>query len=135
MDSIKQVIVCRKDLNMRKGKIAAQVAHASMMFIVKNASIFPNNSVESLPWTFHQLLTDAQREWLANSFVKVVAYVASEAALLALIDQAREAGITVHPVIDEGRTEFKGVPTLTCAAFGPDVGSKLDPVTGHLPLL
>ena len=27
---VKQVIIFRRDLNMRKGKIAAQVAHASM---------------------------------------------------------------------------------------------------------
>ena len=32
---IKQVIVMRTDLNMRKGKMIAQGAHASMMFIVK----------------------------------------------------------------------------------------------------
>jgi hypothetical protein len=34
--NIKQVIVVRRDLNMRKGKLAAQVAHASMKFLIDN---------------------------------------------------------------------------------------------------
>ena len=32
--TIKQVIVMRNDLNMRKGKMVAQGAHASIMFLV-----------------------------------------------------------------------------------------------------
>ena len=40
--SIKQVIVMRKDLNMRKGKIAAQAGHACVAALVKAASV--NNS-------------------------------------------------------------------------------------------
>ena len=36
MGEIKQVIVVRRDLSMRKGKIAAQVAHASMKFLIDN---------------------------------------------------------------------------------------------------
>ena len=33
MDDVKMVIVMRTDLNMRKGKMMAQSAHAAMMFI------------------------------------------------------------------------------------------------------
>ena len=36
MNAVKQVIVVRRDLNMRKGKLAAQVAHASMKFLIDN---------------------------------------------------------------------------------------------------
>lgn len=34
MNEIKQVIVMRTDLNMRKGKMIAQGAHASMKFLL-----------------------------------------------------------------------------------------------------
>jgi hypothetical protein len=39
-DGIKQVIVIRKDLKMRRGKECAQAAHASMAFITRRLS-FP----------------------------------------------------------------------------------------------
>ena len=34
MEKVKQVIVFRKDLNVRKGKFASQVAHASLAVIL-----------------------------------------------------------------------------------------------------
>ena len=37
MSDVKQVIVMRKDLKMRRGKEIAQGAHASMAFLAKKA--------------------------------------------------------------------------------------------------
>jgi len=122
----KMIICVRKDLNMRKGKIAAQVAHASMSFLVKG------NLAGAV---LHKELSDVESAWLSGSFTKIVAYVNSEAELLALIQAGEAAGIEVHAIHDNGLTEFHGVKTLTCAAFGPDLPEILDPITGHLPLL
>lgn len=129
---IKQVIVVRKDLNMRKGKIAAQVAHASMSFIVKGAEIEPVLGGE---FVLLQTISRQAFEWLSANFVKIVASVNSQAELEALIEKGREAGLDVHPIWDNGLTEFHGVSTLTCAAFGPDEVEKVDAVTRGLPLL
>ena len=131
---IKQVIVVRKDLNMRKGKIAAQVAHAAMMFLVTKMyrTVLGNQEWHS---RFDTFVTDVQRQWLEGQFTKVVPYCNSEAELRDLIQKAQDAGIVVHECMDNGLTEFHGVKTLTCAAFGPDLPSVLDPITGHLSLL
>lgn len=131
----KQVIVVRKDLNMRKGKLAAQVAHASMAFLTHQLRHEPGEANEYGCYRYEIWLQSRTREWLNSSFAKVVVSVDSEEELRDLIAQAREALITVHEIIDSGRTEFHGVPTLTCAAFGPDIPAKLDPITGQLKLL
>jgi len=117
----------RKDLNMRKGKIAAQVAHAAMKFLC--------DIVDERTARITRDFTPAEKEWLGGAFAKVVLYVDSEQEMLDLIQHGYSAGVTTKKIVDAGRTEFHGVPTMTCVAFGPDESHKLDPITGHLKLL
>lgn len=128
MIETKQVIVVRKDLNMRKGKIAAQVAHASMKFLIDN-----NESDRGDELVIR--LTPTEALWINDKFTKVVVGVDSEEALKTLIFKAELQGIEVHSIIDSGKTEFNGIPTLTCAAFGPWESSDLDKITGNLKLM
>lgn len=126
--NVKQVIVVRKDLNMRKGKIAAQVAHASMKFLFDN-----NESIRGDE--LYVKLNQDEAMWATGSFTKVVCGIESEDALKSLIMKAEMGGIECHPIIDAGRTEFGGQPTLTCAAFGPASESELNEITGKLKLI
>lgn len=133
----KQVIVVRHDLKMRKGKVAAQVAHASMKIIldlmgeVAPPSIGPNNTELSLVLDND----DPLLLWIDGVFAKIVARVESEEELLEIERKAREAGIRTALITDAGRTEFHGVPTNTCVAIGPDDPKKIDKITGHLKLI
>ena len=127
MADYKMVIVVRKDLNMRKGKIGAQCGHAAELFLIEGYT--PGSDT----LTVH--LTPPMIAWLGNMITKAVVSVNSEQELLDLIEQGKRAGIDVRSVTDAGVTEFHGVPTLTCAAFGPDDVQKINHVTGHLPLL
>lgn len=136
---VKQVIVVRKDLNMRKGKIAAQVAHASMkiffdrMVINKNiqTSIF-RDEVQGVI----SPLTPAMLEWMNHGlFTKIVVSVDSEHELFEIKAKADRAGIPTALITDAGKTEFDGVPTNTCVAIGPDDSEKIDAITGDLKLL
>lgn len=132
-------MVIRKDLNMRKGKIAAQAAHASMKWIIDSIKD-SKNQVLSLPEGTHAgvlIWTEgtAVADWLEGSFTKITVAVNSEAELLAVYETAKAEGIIASLIQDEGRTEFGGVPTHTAVAIGPDWSEKIDPITGHLALL
>lgn len=132
MSKPKQVIVMRKDLNMRKGKMVAQGAHASMAVLLNLA--VPVTQGES-KWLHLSLNRDALTEWIEGAFTKVCVSVSSEQELLDVVQKAKEAGLLAALITDSGLTEFNGVPTNTCAAIGPDYPDKLDPITGHLSLL
>lgn len=130
----KQVIVVRHDLSMRKGKVAAQVAHASMKVILDlmDRQII-SKTFDQSRMVLHK--DDPLSIWMRGSFAKVVVRVNSLEELLEVRDNASKAGVRHALIVDAGRTEFHGVPTPTCVAVGPDYPDKVDPITGHLQLL
>lgn len=132
----------RKDLNMRKGKMIAQGAHASMKVILDMMS------KQMLPTTLNCSWEDdvevrsltlpngsALQNWLKGSFTKVCVSVDSEDELLELFKKASLSELPTSLIIDAGLTEFDGVPTHTCIAIGPAWDKEIDKITGHLKLL
>lgn len=140
---IKQVIVIRKDLNMRLGKSCAQAAHASMMFLTEEVrkNLAANDSVHCTDPDccgdyLHELdFSEEEREWINGSFTKICVGVGSEEELLEIEARAKFAGLIVHVVTDKGLTEFHNTPTKTCLAIGPANAEDIDKITGHLRLL
>lgn len=139
MYSAKQVIVMRKDLQMRKGKIAAQAGHACVEAVLR--AIVRDGLME------HVVLTDGQIEvtpcegvdapilhWFADGEAKICVYVNSEEELLALHQRVTEAGHISALIQDAGFTEFHGEPTFTCLAIEPLSRDVVDTFTGTLPL-
>lgn len=117
MTKLQQVIVIRKDLNMRKGKMVAQGAHASMKAVLENQQDYRVKS------------------WLSDKFTKICVSVDSEDELLLVYGKAKLSGFICALIEDSGLTEFDGVSTLTCCAIGPAKKEELQSITGHLKLL
>lgn len=141
----KQMIVMRRDLKMRKGKIAAQAGHACveavLMALAREHRLdqvrLATAEDGSPTWVYldsdgtpHTALSD----WFDAGVAKVCVYVDSEEALLDIADQGRERGFAVALIRDAGLTEFHGKATYTCLAFEPLRAEDVDPITGELPL-
>lgn len=129
---VKQVIVMRKDLNMRKGKMIAQGAHASLAAVLNQGQYYI--SVDE-PHRLDIPLEGPLQEWLEDKFTKICVYVESESELIEVYEEAKKAGLICAMIRDAGLTEFGGVPTLTCCAIGPANKEDVDKITGHLKLL
>jgi len=121
MSRIKQVLIVRKDLKMRRGKENAQCSHASQAFMVKS---YLNGGKPS---------KDAVK-WYADGQTKICVWVNSEKELLDIFQEAKNLGLDSHIITDAGHTEFNGVPTKTVVAIGPNSEDKINKITGHLPL-
>lgn len=112
---MKQVIIIRKDLDMGKGKLAAQTAHASLDAALK-------------------LDRDLVEEWVTNGAKKIVVKVDNEKALRDIVSRAKREKLPVSIIKDAGHTQVeKG--TTTAAAIGPAEERKVDRITGKLKLL
>jgi len=112
----KLAVVVRADLDMGRGKIAAQVAHAAV------AAVLANLGTDDLAW------------WLRDGQPKVVLKVTSAEVLEDVIQRAEAAGLPVELVNDAGRTQV-APGTLTCCAVGPAESQRIDAITAGLPLL
>jgi peptidyl-tRNA hydrolase, PTH2 family len=118
---VKQVIVLRRDLNMRLGKAVAQGAHASMMWLLGDADALG--------------VANDLAAWARTGMTKICVRADSEMQLLELHKKAVELGLRSYYVVDAGRTEFHGEPTFTALAVGPGPEELVDQVTGGLKLL
>lgn len=139
MDKPKQMIVMRRDLKMRKGKIAAQTGHACVTAVLAALAREQRLGQVQADETGVVLTQDGQSatplsEWFARGVAKVCVYVDSEEELLEIDRKAKAAGILSALICDSGLTEFHGQPTYTCLAFEPALPEKVDPITGELPL-
>ena len=135
----KMMIVMRKDLKMRKGKIAAQAGHACIEAILM--ALHKEGITGELEMGADGMYLKGEgreatplSDWFRYGCAKVCVYVDSEEALLAIADQAREKGILAAVITDAGMTEFHGVPTKTCLALEPLPTEIADELTGGLPL-
>lgn len=111
----KQVIVVNNNIKMSKGKLAAQVAHASVLSMLESSEAIVAG-------------------WLDNSFPKIVLKVDSVSDLLALKSKCEKEKVPCAIVIDEGRTELSN-GTITCLGIGPSFNEIIDEITGELELL
>jgi PTH2 family peptidyl-tRNA hydrolase len=137
---LKQVIVIRKDLSMRRGKECAQVSHASMAFLVerirKVSEGFWPNSYNDPPEIYEILqLTLDQYHWMLDNLnTKVVLQAKSEDELVEVERLCREAGLETHLIKDAGLTAtgegLKGVATYTTLGIGPNDAEEIDRITG-----
>jgi len=111
---MKQAIVARTDLGMGQGKLAAQVAHASLQ-------------------AYESAGASAQSEWKGGGQKKVVLKGSGESELQELAETARREGLPYALVRDAGHTQLEP-GTLTALAVGPGAENVVDKVTGDLSL-
>ncbi len=128
--SYKQVILVRTDIKMGKGKIGAQVAHASMAALLESAGYYPGKSNCCI-----DVGNSRVGNWLDGAFTKVCLKVDSEEALHSYQEAAKQRGLLTGLIRDNGTTVFHDVPTYTCLAIGPGTCEEIDEITGSLKLL
>ncbi len=117
MKKVKQAIVVRTDLKMGKGKIAAQVAHASLEAFEKTRKRKP-------AWA---------KLWEESGKAKIVLKVSSEAELKQFYKKVK-AELPAVLIKDAGLTQIKP-NTATCFGVGPAPEEKIDKYLGKLKLL
>jgi|TARA_Y100000310_G_C20042955_1_gene517026 PTH2 family peptidyl-tRNA hydrolase len=111
----KQVILVRQDLKLPKGKLAVQVAHASLDAASKS----------------DKKIVD---KWKKQGAKKIVLKAADEKELFKYMSMLENEGIKVALIKDAGHTVVEP-GTITCLGIGPDLDDKIDKVTGKLKMV
>lgn len=115
---MKQAVVVRADVKMGRGKLAAQVAHASL------------SAAEEAMARRKEWFTS----WKRGGQAKIVLKVQSADELMELFKRAKSVGLPSVIIEDRGLTQIEP-GTLTCIGIGPAPDEAVDSITGKLKLL
>jgi PTH2 family peptidyl-tRNA hydrolase len=118
---LKQVYMVRTDLDMGKGKIAAQCCHAAVKAY--------RGMIENLEGSRKVL-----DRWENQGSRKVVLKVSSEEELVDIISKAKAKGLYATTIRDAGLTQIAS-GSMTVGVIGPATDTIIDEVSGHLKLL
>jgi PTH2 family peptidyl-tRNA hydrolase len=129
---MRQIIIARKDLDMSPGKLAAQVAHASIAFLSHQIRGQGDKVVFSGDYFVPLVIpADIYEQWFMGSFTKTVCEAKNLKQLLKAKLMAEELGLKEGKdfflIMDNCLTELEpeiidqdGVGrTLTCIGFRP----------------
>jgi len=111
----KQVILVRTDLKLPKGKMAAQVAHASVECVLKS-------------------MRKKVMAWRRQGMKKIVLKVKDLSELKAVCSRASNQGLITSFITDAGHTTVKP-GTTTCCGIGPDTTESIDAFTKDLKMM
>ncbi|XP_045771006.1 peptidyl-tRNA hydrolase 2, mitochondrial-like [Maniola jurtina] len=114
----KLVLVVRTDLNMGKGKIAAQCSHAAVGAYEKALKRDP----------------EGLRSWQMTGQAKIALKTDSVDEIKQIADNAKKMGLVTSLIRDAGRTQI-APNSITVLGVGPAPKDVIDKVTGHLKLL
>jgi PTH2 family peptidyl-tRNA hydrolase len=117
-EEIKQVIIIRIDLDMGRGKLVAQGAHASLM------SYFEAERADKA----------VVKKWLDAGEKKIVLKVSDEEALVKLFKAFQYKEVPCALVSDAGLTQLPP-GTKTALGIGPWISSEIDQFTKGFKLL
>lgn len=144
--TVKQVMVFRKDLNIRYlGKYVAQGAHASLGALLKcfnkeHINAYQGEELEEpigINYSLNVLNGSYLDKWLNGIFTKICLGIDTEEEMLNLYNRIKTERPDIPCVLitDSGLTEFGGVPTNTCIGIGPFWSDEIDVFTKDLKLL
>tara|TARA_B100000929_G_scaffold217592_1_gene174279 strand:- start:517 stop:861 length:345 start_codon:yes stop_codon:yes gene_type:complete len=112
------VFVTRHDLELSKGKLAAQCAHAAAECVLAAKRKNPR----------------ALDRYINVGARKIVCKVPDLVSLKQIHNKARKSGLVCHLVSDAGHTEIPP-GTVTVVGIGPGPREAIDKITGDLSLV
>jgi peptidyl-tRNA hydrolase, PTH2 family len=115
---LKQVIIVRQDLKLPKGKMAAQVAHASVEAVLKTQKNNP----------------EIVQKWRLEGMKKIILKVEDEKELFKYFQMSKDDGLVTAMITDAGKTVV-APGTRTCFAIGPGEEDDIDLVTKDLKMI
>ena len=146
---VRQYVVVDRSLGMSAGKLAAQVAHASVAPLLAGTQRYVEGDASCGPIGLEfggslartAVEADVLAAWVRQGEPKIVLAVDGERALAALVNRAESRGLMegldFFCIRDACRTELapdESGSRWTCVGFSPMDVDVIAPVTGQLPL-